>query len=143
MRVIVMIAAAAFAAAAASAQPPREQLPASQEALAAVGEGTSDEELARMIAAADAYPIGSLENPVRVGGPEGALAYIARLRCSDGTAPRPGAPVEGGPGGFGSLIHRFALDCGRALPSKATLFVDYYHEGHVEPRVPAGFVPAR
>jgi excinuclease ABC subunit B len=40
-----------------------------------------------MIAAAASFPLGSANNPVRVGGPSGEQAYLSRLRCSDGSAP--------------------------------------------------------
>ena len=41
---------------------------------------------AALVAAAEAHPLGSLENPVRVGGPDGERAYLARLRCTNGSA---------------------------------------------------------
>ena len=125
--------------AAADAKPPRELSPASQEALAGVGAGNSDTEVASAIAAASASPLGSLQNPVRVEGPEGARAYVARLRCADGSAPRVGASAPAGVGAFGSVTEAFPLDCGKAAPGKFTAIVDIYHEGHVERHAPAGF----
>jgi hypothetical protein len=85
-------------AASVSAKPPREQSPAPRAMLADVGSSNTDAELQRTIAAAAAHPLGSAENPVRVAGPEGTQAYLARLKCSDGSAPRIGAKREGGVG---------------------------------------------
>src|SRR4051812_25012871 len=44
-------------------------------------------EIRDAIAAADAQPLGSLDNPVRAAGPDGERAYLARLRCADGKIP--------------------------------------------------------
>jgi hypothetical protein len=107
------------------------------ELLAEVGD--SEAELERAVAAAAAHPLGSLANPVRVGGPEGAQAYLARLRCGDGTAPRIGPQRAGGVGGYGTVVELYPLDCGRAAPGRVELIVDLYHEEHRENRAPAGF----
>jgi hypothetical protein len=107
--------------------------------LADVGSGNTDAELQRTIAAAAAHPLGSAENPVRVAGPEGTQAYLARLKCSDGSAPRIGTKREGGVGAYGSLVDLYPLDCGAAAPGKLDLRVDIYHEENVESRAPAGF----
>ena len=131
--------AAVSLAAAASAQPPREKSPASREILADVGSGNTDEELQRAIAAAAAHPLGTAENPVRVAGPEGTQAYLGRLKCADGSAPRIGARREGGVGAYGSLVELYPLDCGAAAPGKLDLRVDIYHQENVESRAPAGF----
>lgn len=129
-------------AVAAPAKPPREESPASRAMLADVGSGNTDAELKRAIAAAAAHPLGSAENPVRVAGPEGSQAYLARLRCSDGSAPKIGAKREGGVGAFGSIVDLYPLDCGAAAPGKLDLRVDIYHEENVETRAPAGFRPS-
>ncbi len=89
-----------------------------------------------VIAAAAAFPLGSMENPVRVGGPGGERAYLARLRCADGSAPRLGARSDKGEGAFGSLVAAYRLQCGA---SAADLVIDMYHEEHVENRAPPGF----
>ena len=131
--------AALSLAAAAQAKPPREESPAPRDILASVGSGNSDEELRRSIAAAAAHPLGSAENPVRTAGPEGTRAYLGRLRCADGSAPRIGAESQGGVGGYGSVLALYPLDCGAAAPGKVELRVDIYHEENVETRAPAGF----
>jgi hypothetical protein len=91
------------------------------------------------VAAAAAHPLGTALNPVRVGGPEGARAYVARLRCADGTRPQVGASAPAGVGAFGSVVQAYPLDCGPASPGKFALVVDIYHEEHVEDRAPIGF----
>jgi len=104
-----------------------------------IGEGTSDSALEAAFAAAAAFPLGTLRNPVRVGGPEGEQAYVARLRCSDGKAPRLAPKRPGGIGAFGSLVEAFPLDCGAAAPGKVDLMMDMYFEEHSETRPPPGF----
>jgi hypothetical protein len=135
---LISIALAA-ALAAAQQRPPREESPVPRDVLANVGGGNSDEEIERTIAAAGAHPLGSADNPIRAAGPEGAHAYLARLRCADGKSPRIGTPREGGVGAYGTVLQLYPLDCGAAAPGKVDLLVDLYHEEHVETRAPAGF----
>jgi hypothetical protein len=73
---------------------------------------------------------------VRVGGPAGERAYLARLRCSDGTAPRLGGRSDRGVGAFGSIVAAYRLNCAAA---SADLVMDMYHDEHVEDRAPPGF----
>jgi hypothetical protein len=110
--------------------------------MAGIGGGVSDAALQAEIEAAAAFPLGSLRNPVRVGGPEGRNAYVARLRCADGKAPHAAPAVPGGTGGFGTVTELIALDCAAAAPGRFDLFLDLYHEEHVEDRAPAGFTVA-
>ena len=114
-----------------------------QRVLAQMGEGSTDAELERAVAAASAFPLGSMQNPVRVGGPLGQQAYLARLRCGDGSLPSVGQAISAGAGGFGSVVQRFELDCGAAAPGQAELVMDMYHEEHRESRAPAGFALQR
>lgn len=138
MRLSLALAAALIAAAPAAAQKIGERTAQPQEVLAALGSGLSDEAIARDIEAAAAHPLGTIENPVRVGGPEGERAYIARLRCGDGSAPQAGPRSAAGVGAFGSVVNRYRLDCGAAAPGTVDLVFDMYHDGHVETRPPAG-----
>lgn len=142
---ITMLAACALAALAApaSAQKLGERTTPPEQLLAELGLGVSDEELARAIAAASAFPLGTAENPVRVGGPDGERAYIAHLRCADGKPPAAGQRASAGVGAFGTIVDRFPLDCGAAAPGKTMIVLDMYHEEHVETRAPAGFTLAR
>lgn len=109
-----------------------------------LGSGASlipDEEEDPLVAAAAAFPLGSAENPVRVGGPEGEIAYLQRLRCADGATPRVGARSNGGPGAFGSIVASYQLSCPGGAPM--TLVLDMYHEEHREDRAPPGLTLAR
>jgi hypothetical protein len=140
MRLTLLLAAAALAAAPAAAQKIGERTATPQQLLSELGGGLSDEALAREVAAADAHPLGTLANPVRVGGPQGERAYLARLRCPDGSVPKAGPASAAGIGGFGSLANRYRLDCGAA--GHFDLVFDMYHDGHVETRAPAGLTLA-
>jgi hypothetical protein len=143
MRSILLFTLPVLLAASAQAQPPRQQSPAPRDVLAAVGSGNTDAALAEAIAEAGAHPLGTIRNPVRVAGPDGERAYLARLRCSDGRAPAIGTRSPAGVGAYGSLVDAYALDCGTAAPGKISLVVDRYHEENPEARAPAGFQIAR
>ena len=91
---------------------------------------------ARLITAANAYPLGTIENPVRVGGPEGERAYLARLTCEGGAPLRIGTRSEAGEGGFGAIVNAYAVACGGTT---RRIVFDMYHAEHVENRAPAGF----
>jgi hypothetical protein len=139
MRILALLAATALAAAPAAAEKPGARTASPDQMLgreAALDPMAESEQIA---AAAAAHPLGTLENPVRVGGPEGARAYIARLRCADGSRPRIGPRSSGGVGAYGTLTERYPLDCGTAAPGRVTLAFDLYHEEHVEARPAAGF----
>jgi len=108
---------------------PESHLPASDLA-------PGQDDLQAAIAAAAAHPLGTLENPVRVGGPEGEQAYLARLRCADGSSPRIGSREEAGVDAFGTVARAYPLACGA---SAARIVFDIYHEEHAEERAPPGF----
>ncbi len=139
MRFPLILALAGLLAAPVAAKPPREQSPAPRDLVAGVGGGNSDAELESAIAAANAHPLGSAANPVRVAGPQGAQAYVARLRCADGSAAKIGARRDGGIGAYGSVVQLYPIDCGAAAPGRVDLLVDIYHAENVETRAPAGF----
>jgi hypothetical protein len=103
----------------------------------------SDEaDFAEALAAAKAHPLGTAGNPVRVGGPTGEHAYIARLRCTDGSQPKIGPRSAMGVGAFGTIVDGYPLDCGAAAPKGTVLIMDMYHAEHVENRAPPGFTIA-
>lgn len=139
MRLPLVLAAAAFAALPAAAQKPGDRTVTPQQVLGEMAPDDPIAEAERIAAAAAAHPLGTLENPVRVGGPQGARAYIARLRCADGSRPQVGARSTGAVGAYGTLTERYPLDCGAAAPGRVSLAFDFYHEEHVETRAPAGF----
>ena len=144
---LVLLAALLVAAPAAAQQPqqPQQQPPLGErtltpeQLLAELGLAPDQDDLAEAIAAASAHPLGSMQNPVRVGGPQGERAYIARLRCADGRAPRVGQRVNAGVGAFGTIVDAYPLDCGAAEPGEVTLVMDMYHAEHDETRAPEGF----
>jgi hypothetical protein len=104
--------------------------------VAQMSQVSPEEEMRALVDAADAHPLGTIENPIRVGGPEGERAYLGHLRCADGAAPRIGARREAGVGAFGSVVAAYEVGCGAA---SGRLVFDMYHEEHVETRAPAGF----
>jgi hypothetical protein len=108
--------------------------------VARMNQASPEEEMRALVTAADTHPLGTLENPVRVGGPEGEHAYLGHLRCPDGSAPRIGARRDAGVGAFGSLVAAYEVACGNAA---GRIVFDMYHEEHVEARAPAGFALVR
>lgn len=136
VRALVPVLALAVAIPAA-AQELGERTRAPESMVPALAPGQDD--LAAAIAAAANHPLGSLENPVRVGGPDGERNYVARLRCADGSTPRIAQQTAGGVGAFGTVVDALTLDCAAAAPGRTTLMMDMYHEEHVEDRAPPGF----
>lgn len=110
-----------------------------EEMLGQMDPAAAEQEMQRLIAAAAAYPLGSIDNPVRVGGPDGARAYLARLRCGDGGALRLGARSDSGVGAFGTVTSAFAISCGGTT---RRIVFDMYHAEHVEGRAPPGLTIA-
>jgi hypothetical protein len=139
MRLSPVLLAAALVAAPAAAQKLGARTASPEQVLDGMAPADPMAEADRIAQAAAAHPLGTVENPVRVGGPEGARAYLARLRCADGSPPRLGSRSPGGVGAYGTLTERYSLDCGAAAPGRVTLAFDFYHEEHVETRPAAGF----
>lgn len=108
-------------------------------ALAQYGFGPPADEVARLVERARDLPLGTAQNPVRVDGPPGEHAYIARLRCSNGVAPRVGQRHNDGVGAFGTIVDVWPLDCGDAAPGRFDIVMDMYHPTHNETRAPEGF----
>ena len=141
MRIALAAALAALLVAApASAEPkPGDRTMSPEQMLSELGVGPDQDDLREAIAAAAAHPLGTVENPVRVGGPEGEHAYIARLRCGDGSRPRVGPRANAGVGAFGTIVDVYPLDCGAAAPGRFDIVMDMYHSEHRETGAPAGF----
>ena len=139
MRLLPCFGALALLAAPAAAQDVGEPTWSPEAMLDELGLAPEEDDLREAIAAAEAHPLGSRENPVRVGGPNGERAYIARLRCSDGSPPRVGQRSNAGVGAFGTIVDVYPLDCGAAAPGRTDLVMDMYHSEHAEDRAPAGF----
>ena len=139
MRIPLLFAAAVLSAAPAAAQKLGARTSSPDQVLAQSTPLDPMAEAEQIAAAASAHPLGTEKNPLRVGGPEGARAYIARLRCADGSRPQVGPRSSGGIGAYGTLTERFPLDCGGAAPGRVALAFDFYHEEHVETRPAPGF----
>ena len=135
---LLLIATALLTATSASAQKPPANDPIDLETALGV-QRPDPARIEAAIAAAAAHSLGSRENPVRVGGPSGERAYIARLRCADGRPPRVGQRSNMGIGAFLMIVDAYPLDCGEAAPGRTTLMMDMYHPGHREDRAPPGF----
>jgi hypothetical protein len=138
-----LFVALSLVAAPATAQELGARTQSPQSLLQGIGLAPDQDDLRGAIAAAEAHPLGSRENPVRVGGPDGERAYIARLRCADGAAPRVGARGSAGVGAFGTVVDVYPLDCGAAAPGRLDLVLDMYHEEHREDRAPPGLTILR
>ena len=139
MRILPLLAAAALLAAPAAAQKLGARTATPDQVLGQEAALDPVAEAEQIAAAAAAHPLGTVQNPVRVGGPQGASAYIARLRCADGSRPQVGARSSGAVGAYGTLTERYPLDCGAAAPGRVVLAFDFYHEEHVENRPAPGF----
>ena len=120
MRILPLLAAAALLAAPAAAQKLGARTSTPDQVLGQEAALDPMAEAEQIAAAAAAHPLGSEQNPVRVGGPEGARAYIARLRCADGSKPAVGARSTGGVGAYGTFTERYPLDCAGAAPGRTT-----------------------
>ncbi|HYJ51661.1 MAG TPA: hypothetical protein VEW04_00660 [Allosphingosinicella sp.] len=137
MRSFILAAVLIAAPAAAQQQPRLGQRTTSPEAMVAqMNRASPEDEMREQIAAAEAHPLGSAQNPIRVAGPDGERAYLARLRCPGGSVPRIGPRGEGGVGAYGSVVSAYELGCGDSI---SRLLFDIYQEEHVETRAPAGF----
>jgi len=104
-----------------------------------MGSCMSPAELKKAIAAAQAFPLGSKNNPVRSDMPRGEEAYLKRLRCSDGTAPKFDRAGDVGPGPYGGILDLYEVRCASGQPAKSDVYVDMYHPGYQEPQPVQGF----
>jgi hypothetical protein len=82
------------------------------------------------------FPLGTAENPVRAAGPNGQRAYLMRLRCPNGEAPRFQREGSAGSGPYGSIMDIYAISC-KGLPPQS-IYMDMYHIGYEESRAVQG-----
>ena len=127
-----LILAALLAACATNNDPDLDRMLAGQSELSGAA-------LDRAVAAAAKYPFGSERNPVRAAMPPGEVAYLARLRCSDGQPPRFERAGSYGVGVYGNILDGYMVNCGAAAPGQVEIFMDMYHSGYVEARPVPGF----
>jgi hypothetical protein len=139
MRILPVLAAAALLAAPAAAQKLGARTSSPDEVLGQSAAADPMAEAEQIAAAASVHPLGSVENPVRVGGPEGARAYIARLRCANESRPVVASRSPAGVGPYGTITERYMLDCGEFAPGQEAVHFDFYHEEHVERRAAGHF----
>ncbi|MET0370426.1 MAG: hypothetical protein ABW039_03510 [Sphingobium sp.] len=123
----------AFAPAVANAQ--KDSMASLMQALGM--NGLSREELEKAIRNADAHPLGSDKNPVRVSSPAGERAYLSRLICADGRHPGFERGGSTGMGPFGTILDVYAVDCANA--PTVSVYMDMYHSDYVEVRAVPGF----
>ena len=136
MRLLAFTAAAMMSVAALSPAAARDDdLAAMMRSMG--GGGLTGKKLKRAIEKADAYPLGSKDNPVRVDGPLGERAYLKRLRCADGNAPEFGRDGNVGSGPYGYIIDLYSVRC-RDVPV-VSVYMDMYHSDAVESRPVPGF----
>ena len=103
------------------------------------GGGLEGDALARAIAEAEKFPLGSKENPVRVNMPAGEHAYLRKLRCSDRNAPKYFRQGSVGAGPYGYIMDHYSATCrGQAA---VEIYMDMYHDG-AETRPVPGFTIA-
>lgn len=99
------------------------------------GGGLKGKKLKAAIDKAATEPLGSDKNPVRADGPGGERAYLARLRCTDGSAPGFERRGNVGPGIYGYIVDLYQVRCGDSV---SEVRMDMYHR-HVETQPVAGF----
>lgn len=80
--------------------------------------------------------LGTKGNPVRCSGPPGERAYLNRLRCSDGKAPKYHRLGSYAPGPYGNILDGYNVKCEEKDP--VTVFMDMYHD-YVEKDPVPGF----
>lgn len=90
------------------------------------------EQLEKALEAASLHPFGSKLNPVRAHMHSGQRAYLARLRCEDGTALQFRRRGNAGSGPYGNIIDKYQLRCGSDNSTLNEVYMDMYHKGHVE-----------
>lgn len=134
-----MLACTGCTASAAAQEPKTMTL---YEALGMKSPGLRGAALDKAVSAAAAFPLGSEQNPVRTRFGGGQGAYLARLRCSDGSAPQVLGRALGSPSPFGGVPDIYTVACPGGTPASATIAMDTYHE-HVETRPVPGFTIVR
>ncbi|WHU01142.1 hypothetical protein [Sphingomonas sp. NIBR02145] len=92
-----------------------------------MGAGMKGNKLEKAIAKAAESPLGSKANPVRENMPEGEVAYLRKLRCEDGTAPKFDRAGNVGEGPYGFIVDLYKVTC----PGKdaVDVHIDMYHDG--------------
>ncbi|MDF7776633.1 hypothetical protein P1X14_15355 [Sphingomonas sp. AOB5] len=124
IRMMLVTGAAAMSIGAAQAQA-REN--GARDMMLELGGGMRGEALEAAIKEAEAYPLGSKENPVRENQPRGQWAYLRRLRCASGEAPSFNRAGNVGEGPFGFIVDLYKVTCPGQAP--VDIYIDMYHDG--------------
>jgi hypothetical protein len=96
--------------------------------------GLEGKKLKKAIEKAEAKPLGSKDNPIRVNMPVGEHSYLGRLRCTDGTAPAAERAGSVGVGVYGNILDLYKVTC-PAQPA-VEVYMDMYHDGPENRPVP-------
>lgn len=80
--------------------------------------------------------LGSKGNPVRCSGPPGERAYLNRLRCSNGKAPKHFRIGSFSKGPYGHILDGYDVKCEEK--DSVIVYMDMYHD-HVETEPVPGF----
>ncbi|GAA4025102.1 hypothetical protein GCM10022280_27470 [Sphingomonas swuensis] len=140
MRIELALIAAALLAGPASAAQEQPRTNEAAELSRQLGSGgLTGRKLAEAIAKAEAFPLGSKDNPVRANMPQGEQAYLRSLRCADGQAPEFMRSGSSGTGVYGYILDAYDVRC--AGKDAVSVMIDMYHD-HVERRPVPGFVVA-
>jgi hypothetical protein len=134
--VVLALGCAAVAVPASAQQRPNE----ARDMMRSMGlKGMSAKKMAKAIAKAEKSPLGSKSNPIRENMPEGQIAYLSRLRCSDGQAPAFNRKGSVGLGVYGNIVDLYNVTCKGA--ASVDVYMDMYHDGPENRPVP-GFTIA-
>lgn len=131
IRAIAVAGAVMLTAGAAQAQK-REN--GARDMMLELGGGLRGKALKTAIEKAEAYPLGSEENPVRENQPQGQQAYLRRLRCPTGEAPSFERAGNIGEGPFGFIVDLYKVTCPEQQP--VDIHIDMYHDGPENRAVP-------
>ena len=121
---LLMIVAMAASSAAAAQERPNEARDMMREL---GGGGLSGKKLRKAIEKAEQSPLGSRANPIRENMPAGELAYLARLRCADGSKPKAARQGNVGTGVYGNIVDLYSVTCEGEAPVE--VYMDMYHDG--------------
>lgn len=106
----------------------------SRDMMLQLGAGMKGDKLKRAIEKAEEHPLGTKQNPVRENQPGGQRAYLARLRCADGSAPGFDRAGNVGEGPYGFIVDLYKVTC--AGQAAVDVYIDMYHDGPENRPVP-------
>ncbi len=126
-KVLMMLAIGGAALLAVPAQAQKVSNPARDMMQTLGSPGLRGKALDEAIRRAEAQPLGSAENPIRENQPQGEHAYLARLRCADGSRPSASRDGNVGDGIYGNIVDLYTVTC--AGQPAVKLYMDMYQDG--------------